>query len=104
MEQVKDIGRKIQSLIKNRYYSKVNIPLSWIMLRSLVTALESGDSKEIIMRKEFIVEQAEYFKMDQEEVEKFLNTFTDFGSILYMPQFESLRILSLSTYGNLLNA
>ena len=91
MEQVKDIGRKIQSLIKNRYYSKVNIPLSWIILRSLVTSLERGESKEIIMRKEFIVKQAKNFKMDQEEVEKFLSTFTDFGSIFYMPQFESLR-------------
>ena len=91
MEQVKDIGRKIQSLIKNRYYSKVNIPLRWIILRSLVTSLERGESKEIIMQKSFIVKQAEYFKMDPVEVENFLNTFTDFGSILYMPQFESLR-------------
>lgn len=91
MEQVKDIGMQIQSLIKNRYYSKVNIPLRWIILRSLVTSLQRGESKEIIMRKEFIGKQAKNFKMDQEEVEKFLSTFTDFGSIFYMPQFESLR-------------
>ena len=90
-DQVKDIGRKIQDLIKRKYYSKVYIPLRWIILRSLVTSLEKENSKSVIMKKSFIREQAKYFKMDHEEVEKFLGTFTDFGSILYMPQFESLR-------------
>ncbi|XP_019859881.1 PREDICTED: uncharacterized protein LOC109588142 [Amphimedon queenslandica] len=90
-DQMKDVGMKIQELIRRKYYSKVNIPLRWIILRSLVTSLEKGNSKAIIMKKSFIIEQADYFEMDRAEVESFLGVFSDFGSILYMPQFKSLR-------------
>lgn len=90
-DQMKDVGMKIQELIRRKYYSKVHIPLRWIILRSLVTSLEKGNSKAIIMKKSFIIEQADYFEMDRAEVESFLGIFSDFGSILYMPQFKCLR-------------
>ena len=80
-------------IMKDKVFQK-SLPLSWIFLRSLVISAQQkeGDIKTMILRKRDIYDYAaKEIEMDEEEFENFLVTFTDFGSILYMPQFRSLR-------------
>ena len=91
---MKNLGQALQNIIKNMKHYKVELPLSWIILRSLISSLKAqhqGQSNLMIMHKDFIIKEAYNLEMDPDDVENFLTTFTDFGSILYMPQFESLR-------------
>lgn len=90
-ESIRNFGEMIENFIRKKYDHKVNMPLRWMILRSFVTSLKIGDSKPIIIDKSYIVEQAKQLKMEEKEVEDFLVTFTDFGSILYMPQCKLLR-------------
>ena len=91
---MKNLGQALQNIIKNMKHYKVELPLSWIILRSLISSLKAqhqGQSNLMIMHKDFIVKEAYNLEVKPDDVENFLTTFTDFGSILYMPQFESLR-------------
>ncbi|XP_019851997.1 PREDICTED: uncharacterized protein LOC109581933 [Amphimedon queenslandica] len=52
---------------------------------------DSTETKAIILSKKYIIEMADKLDMKEDEVEKFLKAFTDFGSILYMPQYDSIK-------------
>ena len=90
------LGVTLQNIIKSVEQFKVDLPLRWIILRSLVTSLNLGhvtQSKVIIMDKHSIIKEARNLRMGPQEVEQFLITFTEFGSILYMPHFDDIKHL-----------
>ena len=80
-------------IMKDQIFQKT-LPLKWIFLRSLVISAKQkkGEMKTMILKRSDIYDAAaKEIGMDEEEFENFLVTFTDFGSILYMPQFRDLR-------------
>ncbi|XP_019855161.1 PREDICTED: uncharacterized protein LOC109584041 [Amphimedon queenslandica] len=88
----KEFGDEIEALIKSKYkQGTIHIPLRWIVFRSLVISLDSKGSKVMILRKSFILDMAKKLKMTETEVDEFLKTFTDFGSVLHMPQYDSIK-------------
>ena len=93
---LKKLGETLQNIIKDVEQFKVELPLRWIVLRSLVTSLNphhATHSRMIIVDKQSIINEARHLKMGLKEVEKFLITFTEFGSILYMPHFDDIKHL-----------
>lgn len=91
---IKNMADKFQNLVTRSKSHQVKLPLRWIVFRSLLTSLkseDSGDSKVSVLSKDFIVEQGKGFNMDTDDVENFLHSFTDFGSILYVPRCEPLK-------------
>ena len=96
INSLKKLGETLQNIIKDVEQFKVELPLRWIVLRSLVTSLNprhATQSKMIIVDKQSIVKEARHLKMGPEEVERFLIAFTEFGSILYMPRFDDIKHL-----------
>ena len=92
----KILGVTLQNIIKSVELFKVELPLRWIVLRSLVTSLNlchASKSKMIFMHKDSIIEEAKHLQMEPQEVEDFLIAFTEFGSILYMPHFDDIKHL-----------
>ena len=88
----KEFGQRMEDIIKNKYEQlTIQLPLRWIFLRSLVVSLDSKETKAIILSKKYIIEIANKLNMKEDEVEKFLKEFTDFGSILYMPQYDAVK-------------
>ena len=88
----KEFGQRMEDIIKNKYEQlTIQLPLRWIFLRSLVVSLDSNETKTIILPKKYIIEMADKLKMKEDEVEEFLKAFTDFGSILYMPQYVDIK-------------
>ena len=88
----KEFGQRMEDIIKNKYEQlTIQLPLRWIFLRSLVVSLDSKKTKAIILSKKYIIEMAEKLNMKEDEVEKFLKAFTDFGSILYLPQYDNIK-------------
>ena len=88
----KEFGQRMEDIIKNKYKQlTIQLPLRWIFLRSLVVSLDSRKTKAMILRKEFILNYAKELNMREKEVDEFLKAFTDFGSILYMPQYDSIK-------------
>ena len=93
---LKNLGETLQNIIKCVEEFKVELPLRWIILRSLVSSLNphhATQSRMIIVDKDFIIKEARHLKMEPQEVEKFLIAFTEFGSILYMPHFDDIKHL-----------
>ena len=86
---IKNMAEKFQNLVRHSKCHQVKLPLRWIVFRSLLTSLK--DPKVFILSKNFIVEQAKSFNMNTDDVENFLHSFTDFGSILYIPRCEALK-------------
>ncbi|XP_019861311.1 PREDICTED: uncharacterized protein LOC109589717 [Amphimedon queenslandica] len=43
------------------------------------------------LHRSFIIYKAKELKMTEKEVDEFLKTFTNFGSILHMPQYDSIK-------------
>ena len=96
IDSLKNLGETLQNIIKRVEEFKVELPLRWIILRSLVTSLNphhATQSRMIIVDKDFIIKEARHLKMEPQEVEKFLIAFTEFGSILYMPHFDDIKHL-----------
>uniref|UniRef100_A0A1X7UVR8 Death domain-containing protein n=1 Tax=Amphimedon queenslandica TaxID=400682 RepID=A0A1X7UVR8_AMPQE len=93
-DSLKSAKKEITEFIMKDQIFQKTLPLKWIFLRSLVISAQQkeGDMKTMILRKIDIYDAAaKEIGMDEEEFENFLVTFTDFGSILYMPQFRALR-------------
>ena len=89
---VDDGVKTIEKLLADAKERQMDMPLKWIILRSLIVSLKGKEHKVIILRKKSIEETAEKeFKMDADKVKAFLEVFTDFGSILYIPLFEALE-------------
>ena len=89
---IEKFGEKMEDLIKYKYKQRtLLLPLKWIVLRSLVVSLDSRGAKVMILRRSFILQKAKELEMTEEEVDEFLKTFTDFGSILYMPQYVNIK-------------
>ena len=96
IDSLKNLGETLQNIIKHVEQFKIELPLRWIILRSLVTSLNphyATQSKMIIVDKQSIINEARHMKMGPEEVEQFLIAFTEFGSILYMPHFDDIKHL-----------
>ena len=96
INSLKKLGETLQNIIKDVEQFKVELPLRWIVLRSLVTSLNprhAKQSKMIIVDKQSIIKEARHLKMGPQEVEDFLIAFTEFGSILYMPRFDDIEHL-----------
>ena len=96
IDSLKRLGETLENIIKRVEQFKVELPLRWIILRSLVTSLNpyhATQSKMIIVDKQSIINEARHLKMGPEEVEQFLIAFTEFGSILYMPHFDDIKHL-----------
>ena len=96
IDSLKRLGETLQNIIKDVEQFKVELPLRWIVLRSLVTSLNprhAKQSKMIIVDKQSIIKEARHLKMGPKEVEDFLIAFTEFGSILYMPRFDDIKHL-----------
>ena len=100
---LKNQGETLQNIIKKVDQYKIELPLRWIILRSLVSSLNpqsANQPKAIIISKDFIIKEAAHLNMDRNDVEDFLIAFTEFGSILYMPQFEDIKhLVIVDIYG-----
>uniref|UniRef100_A0A1X7TRS2 Uncharacterized protein n=1 Tax=Amphimedon queenslandica TaxID=400682 RepID=A0A1X7TRS2_AMPQE len=80
-------GDKMQEFIKYKYKeSTIDIPFRSMLFRSYLASLNLDT---IIFDKSFIIKEAKCLNIT--DVDDFLKIFTDFGSILYIPQFESLK-------------
>ena len=80
-------GENMQEFIKGEYKeSTIDIPFRSMLFRSYLASLIQDT---IIFDKSVIIKEAEC--LDISDVEDFLKIFTDFGSILYLPQFASLK-------------
>ena len=100
---LKNQGETLQNIIKKVDQYKIKLPLCWIILRSIVSSLNpqsANQPRAIIMHKDFIAREAVHLKMDRKDVEDFLIAFTEFGNILYMPQFEDIKhLVIVDIYG-----
>ena len=91
-KSIEKFGEKMEDLIKYKYKQRtLLLPLRWIVLRSLVVSLDNRGAKVIILRRSFIMHKAKELQMTENDVDEFLKTFTDFGSILYMPQYDAVK-------------
>ena len=91
-QSIKELGEKIEDLIKYEYKQRtILLPLRWIVLRSLAVSLESRGVKIMILRRSSIIRNAKELEMTENDVDEFLKAFTDFGSILYMPQYDTIK-------------
>ena len=91
-QSIKEFGEKMEDLIKYKYKQRtLLLPLRWIVLRSLVVSLDSRGAKVMILHRSFIIHKAKELQMTENDVDEFLKTFTDFGSILYMPQYDAVK-------------
>ena len=93
-----------QMIVHNPKFRCV-VQLRWIFLRSLIASVDQ-ENPPVIMAKKVIVELAGTLGMENQEVDSFLETFTDFASLLYAPIFESLReyvIVDLKRFTDLLD-
>ena len=91
-----NLGKTLENIIKRVEQFQVELPLRWIILQSLMTSLyhpRATQSRIIFMHKDSIINEARHLKMEPPEVEHFLITFTEFGSILYMPHFADIKHL-----------
>lgn len=89
---LKEAKENVMNLIIDDKIYKKDLPLRWIFLRSLVISVRNKEIKIMILKRRDIADIAvRQMSMDEEDLEKFLTTFTDFGSILYMPQFKALK-------------
>lgn len=89
---LKKAKENVMNLIIDDKIYKKDLPLRWIFLRSLVISVRNKEKKVMIIKRRDIADIAvRQMSMDEEDLEKFLTTFTDFGSILYMPQFKALK-------------
>ena len=90
-ESIKEVKQKIEQSISCTYDRQIDMPLKWIILRSLIVSLKENEHEVIILKKHVIEQKAEQLNMKADDVKKFLKAFTDFGSILYIPLFEALE-------------
>ncbi|XP_019851996.1 PREDICTED: uncharacterized protein LOC109581932 [Amphimedon queenslandica] len=89
---VAEFRKKIEDLVEHKYKQRMMwFPLKWIVLRSLVVSLDSRGMNVMILPRSFIIHKAKELKMTEKEVDEFLKAFTDFGSILYMPQYDDIK-------------
>ena len=92
-ESVSDFQKRIEEKIKVNNRLHISIPLKWVFLRSLIASLTistPGQSAHIIISFNAISHLAKKLDMNDEDVKRFLTTFTDFGSLLYCAVYESL--------------
>ena len=89
---VAEFRKKMEDLVEHKYKQRMMFfPLKWMVLRSLVVSLDSRGTKVMILCRSFIIHKAKELEMTEKEVDEFLKAFTDFGSILYMPQYDSIK-------------
>ena len=89
---LKKAKENVMNLIIDDKIYKKDLPLRWIFLRSLVISVRNKEIKIMIIKRRDIADIAVHqMGMDEEDLKNFLTTFTDFGSILYMPQFKALK-------------
>ncbi len=86
-KSIKFLRKRVESKITKNNRLHITIPLKWIFLRSLIAHL---NSKDVLFPFKEICNLAEKLEMNEDDVEKFLITFTDFASLLYCPVYESL--------------
>ena len=84
-ESIQQSKIMLEKLIAENENFRLNLPLKWIFLRSIIASIKSDAEPVVIVRKSRICELALKCQMTSDEVDKFLKTFTDFGSILYIP-------------------
>uniref|UniRef100_A0A1X7UWF7 Uncharacterized protein n=1 Tax=Amphimedon queenslandica TaxID=400682 RepID=A0A1X7UWF7_AMPQE len=93
-DSLKKAKEEITKFIMKEQIFQKTLPLKWIFLHSFMVSVQQkeGAMKAIILKKREVYDYAaKELRMDEEDFENFLVTFTDFGSILYMPQFRDLR-------------
>ena len=90
-KSIKEVKQNIEQSISCTYDRQIDMPLKWIILRSLIVSLKENEHEVIILKKHVIEQKAEQLNMNADDVKKFLKAFTDFGSILYIPLFEALK-------------
>ena len=96
----------LEKLIAGNENFRLKLSLKWIFLRSIVASIESDAEPVVIVRKSRIHELALKCQMTNEDVDKFLKTFTDFGSILYIPISSVLKeyvIVDIYKFSSLLS-
>ncbi len=68
----------------------ISVPLKWIFLRSLLANLTFDGNEHILLSFQKISNWASKLEMNTTEIERFLTTFTEIGSLLYCPVYDSL--------------
>lgn len=91
-ESLEVCTEEIQGIITKMQKYQKRLPLRWVFLRSLVISLQD---QPMILHKLQILNEAKKLNMEEKEVDEFLTTFSDYGSILYMPQFGNLVIVDI---------
>ena len=75
-----------QSVLENKDNVRIDVPISWMFLRSAVYAT----GKMFIKTDEFKA-LAQHCNIDEKEFENFLRAFTSMGSLIYAPSLEALK-------------
>ena len=105
-ESIQQSKIMLEKLIAENENFRLKLPLKWIFLRSIIASIGSDAEPVVIVRKSRIHELALKCQMTNEEVDKFLKTFTDFGSILYIPISSVLKeyvIVDIYKFSSLLS-
>ena len=100
--QTRDI---LEQMIVHNPKFRLTLPLRWVFLRSLIASVNEGNPP-VIMATNVIMELAKTLGMEHKEVTNFLETFTDFASLLYAPTIEPLQdyvIVDLKKFTDLLD-
>ena len=84
-ESMKISKERIEKLVAGTKHLRFQLPLKWIFLRSIVVSIKKDDEPIVLISKERVDQLGKKLNMSPENVKQFLNTFTDFGSILYIP-------------------
>ncbi len=90
VESVTNLQKRVEKKIAKNKRVRISVPLKWIFLRSLLASLTSDGNEHILLSFQKISNWASKLEMNTTEIERFLTTFTEIGSLLYCPVYDSL--------------
>ena len=86
-DDMKKLNQELDKRVNAQFLAKRHIKLSWLFLRSAL----SSSSEDVVISYSKLKNIAEKIGIKDREYEEFLETFTKFMSILYLPAFKPLQ-------------
>lgn len=93
-----------EAVLRNPSF-QTTVQLKWFFLRTLLSSdIDPSKETPVVLPKSMIIELARILKMSEDEVDMFLATFTEFGSLLFVPHLDpDYIIVDLQEFTNLLD-
>ena len=86
-DDMKKLNQKLDKMVNAQFLAKRHIKLSWLFLHSALLS----SSEDVVISYSKLKNIAEKIGIKDREYEEFLETFTKFMSILYLPAFKPLQ-------------